>query len=155
MSVFSYDKKKQFLNNGRIAEEAFAQILHDPKYSSNKEDQIEHWDVKIDVKGMKKISRYDNDKNQHIHWLEIKGITGHNGWVYGEANFFAFEVESYWIVVSKPSLQKFIKDNINKEYRNKEMYYLYQRSGRKDVLTIVSSYDLCYISCGIIKKELL
>lgn len=157
MSEFTKEQKQPFLKNGKLVEKAFADLFNDPKFSTPTEDQLEHWDIKfetkIDVKGLKKITRSNDETNEHIHWLEIKGITSKPGWCYGDANFFVFELKSYWIVVSKEDIQKFIKDNVIKEFTEKpNLYKLYRRQGRLDVLTMVTSYDLCYISSTIIKK---
>jgi hypothetical protein len=153
MYDFDKNKKSNFLKNGKLVEKFFSQHLNNPKFSSKSEDLLEHWDVKFDVKGLKKVKRSDDNVNENIHWLEIKGITGELGWVYGESDFFVFELEKYWVVVEKNDLQNFITENIIKEYYTApEMYKLYRRNGRKDVITLVSSYDLCYISSAIIKK---
>lgn len=158
MAEFTNEQKQPFLRGGRLVERAFSELLSNPKFSSNEEDQIEHWDVKfetkIDVKGLKKIRRHDSEVNEHIHWLEIKNVQGKPGSCYGEADFLAFELKNYWIIVSKLDLQNFISKNVKKEWVDKpELYKLYRRSGRKDVLTLVTSYDLCYISSNIIKKN--
>lgn len=154
MSEFKHEQKQPFLRGGRLVERAFAQLLENPKFSSEEEDQIEHWDVKFDVKGLKKIKRSSSNVNEHLHWLEIKGITGHDGWCYGEADFFAFELTKYWIIVAKQDLQDFIKENVVKEFTPQPILYkLYRRQGRQDIITIVTSYDLCYISSAILKKK--
>jgi hypothetical protein len=154
MSEFTNEQKQPFLRGGRLVERAFAELLDNPKFSSSEEDQLEHWDVKFDVKGLKKVKRSDSETNEHIHWLEIRGITGHDGWVYGEADFFAFELAKYWVVVAKQDLQDLIKDNVVKEYTQQPtLYKLYNRQGRQDIITMVTSYDLCYISSAIIKKK--
>lgn len=159
MSEFTNEKKQPFLKKGKLVEEQFSRLLNNPKKSTSTEDQLEHWDLsfttKIDVKGLKKLRRSDEDTNENIHWLEIHGITGEAGWCYGEADFFAFELNKYWIVVEKNDLHNFIKENVVKEFVNDKptLYKLYRREGRKDILTLVTSYDLCYISYAIIKKK--
>lgn len=154
MSGFTNEQKQPFLNKGRLVEQAFAQLLDNPKFASSAEDQLEHWDVKFDVKGLKKIKRNDSETNEHIHWLEIKGITGKPGWAYGEAEFFVFELQKYWVVVSRQDLQDFIAENIIKEFTQQPtLYKLYRRQGRLDIITMVTSYDLCFISSAILKKK--
>ena len=158
MSGFTNEQKQPFLNKGRLVEQAFAQLLDNPKFASSAEDQLEHWDVKfetkIDVKGLKKIKRSDSEVNENIHWLEIKNVQGKPGWVYGEAEFFVFELQKYWVVVSKQDLQDFIAENIIKEFTQQPtLYKLYRRQGRLDIITMVTSYDLCFISSAILKKK--
>lgn len=147
-----------FLIEGKNKELSFANLFNSYSLSNKSQDIIEHWDVsfgkiKIDVKGLKKINRNDISTNENFHWIEIKGITGHLGWLYGEADYFAFETNKYWIIVNKHELQDFIKNNTIKEYRNKELYYLYSREGRKDIMTLITSLDLCSISEAIINKN--
>jgi hypothetical protein len=154
MSEFTNEQKQPFLREGRLAERAFANLLDNPKFSSSQEDQLEHWDVKFDVKGLKKVKRSDSETNEHIHWVEILGITGHNGWAYGEADFFAFELQKYWVIVAKQDLQSFISENVVKEFTHQPtLYKLYRRQGRQDIITMVTSYDLCFISSAILKKK--
>lgn len=161
MTEFTNDKKQPFLKKGKMVEQAFTSLFEKSNTSTSKEDQLEHWDVefttKVDVKGLKKVKRGDVDVNEHIHWLEIKNISGGLGSCYtGLATFVVFELKKYWVIVSKEDLQNFIKENVIKEFTEQPtLYKLYRRKGRLDVLTLVTSYDLCYISDCIIKKKIL
>jgi hypothetical protein len=125
--------------------------------STEEEDIKSHVDLKItasvDVKGLKKVKREHSEVNEHLHWIEIKNVRGEPGWAYGEAEFFAFEIKDYWIVVAKKDLQEFISNNVKKEVSEKPaLYKLYRRQGRKDYITQVTSYDLLYIATRQIKK---
>jgi hypothetical protein len=98
--------------------------------------------------------------NQNIHWLEIKNVKGETGSCYGNADEFAFELEDYWIIVEKNKIQDFIKENVKRDEKGrplkssqKKFYYLYNRNKRGDITMLVSSYDLCYISKKMIKKN--
>jgi len=147
-----------FLKKGKQTEKKFAEMFEDYKFSTKQEDIKEHWDIeiksKVDVKGMKKIRRSDEFPNQNYHWIEIKNVNGEHGWSYGKADFFAFEIEKYWIVVSKEDLQELIKDMVVKEMvESPSLYKLYQRKGRKDIMTLVTSYDLCAVATTILKKK--
>lgn len=148
-----------YLNEGKSKELLFANLFSTYTLSDKNTDIIKHYDVtigniRIDVKGLKKVNRWDNDVNENIHWIEIKGITGHKGWLYGEADYFAFETFDYWILVSKERLQEFIKTRTIKEWvKDKELYKLYQRPNREDVITLVKTIDLCSISDAIVIKN--
>jgi hypothetical protein len=126
--------------------------------SSEEEDINDHWDVKLDVKfdvkAIKKTNRSDAAPNENIHWVEIKNVHGNDGWLYGKADYFSFETEDYWVVVSKDDLQKFISDKCAEKLWSEkpELYKLYRRSGRMDIITLVKTLDLCYIAEKIIKK---
>lgn len=145
----------------KAVEEKFAHIIKDMgevKASSTEEDMHEHWDVKLDikfdVKAVKKTNRSDVDTDDSIHWVELINVRGKKGWLYGEADYFAFELDDYWMIVSKKSAQDLIADKC----KNKEMsdhpslYKLYSRNGRQDMITLVKTIDLMYISEQIIKK---
>jgi hypothetical protein len=146
-----------FLADGKKTEESFAEIFDNVDFSSAKEDINEHWDLKvsfkIDVKGLKKRRRGDDGADETIHWVEIKNVNGKKGWLYGDADYFAFELEKYWVIVNKLTLQDYIAKNTVKEYSIVPIVNrLYKRDGRKDVLTLVSSIDLIYMSTQFIKK---
>ena len=147
-----------FLKKGKETELEFSKLFESSIQSTKEEDMNQHWDVaidiKFDVKGLKKINRTDESVNENIHWLEIKNVNGDLGWVYGQADYFVFETHKYWILVAKEELQTFIKENIIKEYsKTPTIYNLYTREGRKDVLTLIPTLDLCAISSRIIKKH--
>lgn len=153
------NNKEKFLAIGKEKEKEFCRLFKNAIRSTEEQDINEHWDVeitsKIDVKGLKKIKRSDEDVNENIHWLEIKGITGHLGSVYSEhVEYFAFETKKYWILVGKLELQKLISENVIKEFcESPEIYKLYQRKDRLDVLTLVPTLDLLYISEKMFKKQ--
>lgn len=148
----------EYLKDGKEKEILFADLFCNYTLSDKRQDIIEHWDVKvgnvkIDVKGLKKVKRSDDSVNENIHWIEIKGITGHLGWLYGNADYFAFETIKYWIIVKKETLQEYIKEHTIKEWTERPTTNkLYTRNGRQDVITLVSTLDLFYISNGIVKK---
>tara|TARA_Y100000389_G_scaffold187573_1_gene209146 strand:- start:4101 stop:4550 length:450 start_codon:yes stop_codon:yes gene_type:complete len=147
-----------FLSKGKMVERAFTKVLSNHKSSTEKEDISEHWDIstniKLDVKGLKKTKRSDDEPNENIHWLEIKNVNGDLGWVYGEADYFVFETIDYWIIVDKNDLQEFIKNKIEKDWvYSAALYKLYRRKGREDVITLVKTIDLMYLSSSIITKS--
>lgn len=147
-----------FLKRGREVEAEFAKLFNEANPTSKEEDIKRHIDLKItvgvDVKGLKKIKRSDQEVNEHVHWVELFGITGQKGWLYGDADFFSFETIDYWIVVAKEDLQKFIADKCRDKVHvnSPELYKLYKRKDRKDLITLITSYDLCYICTSQIKK---
>lgn len=147
-----------FLKKGKDTEEMFANLFSNYRKSTKQQDINEHWDleipIKVDIKGMKKVKRSDSEPNQNYHWVEVKNVHGNLGWLYGLADFFAFELEDFWVIVSKENLQKMIAEKVTKTYYDEPTIYgLYQRKGRSDVLTIVPSYDLCAISTAMIQKN--
>lgn len=150
-------KNKEFIL-GKEKEKEFAKLFSDVIEASKDEDINEHWDLlisaKIDVKSIKKQNRYDLIFNENFHWVELKNVNGKLSWLYGKADFFAFEVEDYWIIVEKSKLQEFVETKCKGQEigKTKDPYCLYQREGRKDVIVKVKTIDLIYISEKMIKK---
>lgn len=150
-----------YVKKFKAVEDKFAHIIKtmgEVKPSSTKEDMDEHWDVKLDVKfdvkAVKKINRIDDETDDNIHWVELINVRGDKGWLYGNADYFAFELNDYWVIVDKKSLQDFIADKCKAKQKSEkpELYKLYNRSGRSDVITLVKTIDLIYIAEQIIKK---
>jgi len=110
--------------------------------------------MQIDVKAMKKKHRSDDKTNENIHYVELKNVLGNPGWLYGEAHYFAFETEDYWLLVDKMRLQEFIKEKCAaKEWSEiPDFYKLTQRKTRQDIITLVKTIDLMFICDKIIKK---
>jgi len=160
MGAISENEKIAFLKKGKEAEKEFAKLFREAVPTTESEDIYDHIDIKIstgvDIKQIKKSKRSNNEVNEHIHWIEIKGITGRDGWAYGKADFFSFELKDYWLIVAKEDLHKFISERVKKEWvktPEEALYKLYRREGRKDAITLVTSYDLCYISTKLISKK--
>lgn len=148
-----------FFSDGKKKEIEFSNLFDGVSFSNTSEDMNEHWDLKIelkiDVKSMKKINRFDDSPNENYHYVEIKNVNGKLGWLYGDADYFSFETIDYWILVSKTKLQEFIKNRVDKVYVDKasnSLYKLYNRKGRLDVITMVKTLDLVVMSSQIINK---
>lgn len=144
---------------GQCAEHQFAQLLNNPTFSTPEQDMKEHWDVesdgkRYDVKAMKKWKRNDPEPTDRMHYVELRNVHGELGWLYGEADYIVFETRRYWIVVKRATLMPFIEGlTENSEQSLKPtVYKLYQRNGRKDLMTVVPTVDLLAISEATIKK---
>lgn len=144
-----------FLQKGKEKERLFASLFESTTESTREEDMFLHWDIKIpvDVKGIKKINRGDREANENFHYVELRNVNGKKGWIYGEAMYFAFETTNYWILVGKRQLQELIAVKCAKKRLGRDPYELRTRAGRKDLITIVPTLDLCYISTEIISKK--
>ena len=139
---------------GKRAEKEFAGMyLSDPKNvvinPTEKQDCEEHWDLmindcKVDVKAIKK-------NNENIHFIEFKNVQGKRGWLYGIADYFAFETNDYWIIVKGSKLKKWIHEKCKDKIYGMGVYELGSRPGARDLITKVKTIDLCYI--GKIKKK--
>tara|TARA_R100000458_G_C8170663_1_gene171275 strand:+ start:236 stop:706 length:471 start_codon:yes stop_codon:yes gene_type:complete len=155
MKYKSRDKKREDMERGMRAEKEYARLysgatdFNNIQFPTEREDMNEHWDVKIngvkiDVKAIKK-------DNENIHFVEFKNVLGNKGWLYGEADGFAFETRDYWIEVTKEDLQEMVHDKCIDKVKGWEFYELATRPGAKDLFTKVKTLDLCFI--GKIKKK--
>jgi hypothetical protein len=155
---------KEF-SEGKITEKQMAKLFLKATESSKEQDIKEHWDLevlykddlkKIDVKGLKKQNRYDPFPNENFHWVELENVLGgkNSGWVYGKADYIAFETNDYWIMVDRLALVNFIEKKVVGKIieKTKDPYTLYQRSGRKDVVVKVKTIDLIRICDDILNK---
>ena len=138
------NEKIVFLKKGKVIEENIIKLFKDADSTTEYEDINSHVDIKvhvgIDVKGLKKVNRSDQETNENYHWIEIRGVKD-DGWLYGGgADCFAFEIKDYWLVVDKIDLQSFIAEKCREKIRvsKPELYKLYQRKERKDIITLVS-----------------
>ena len=154
---------KEFYRKGLI-DESFVMdaVKHtlggEVEKSSRKEDVKDHidfwWDspkkgrIGIDVKGIKKNSRSDKKPDDTIQWLELQGVTGHPGWLYGKAEYIAFRTFSKIIFVNREKLLSFALEKVkNKEVvydTPKECYVPYKRKkwGRDDLSFKAHTSDL-------------
>lgn len=125
---------KQFYLSGRLDEDfvmdAVKHTLGGEVERSSKQEDTEHhidfwWDsprkgrIGIDVKGLNKNKRGDNQYDDSIHWLELQNVKGKNGWLKGKAEYIAFRTNSNIIFVNREKLLDFAIEAI----KNKEVVY--------------------------------
>jgi hypothetical protein len=143
---------------GKLSELEFSKLFDSVNFADKFSDIYEHWDIKIetkiDVKSIKKESREDLSYNENFHWVEIQNVNGEHGWLYGKADYFAFETEDYWLIVEKEKLQNFIEMKCDKTIgKTKDPYCFFSRKNRKDIIVKVKTLDLSYISDKILSKN--
>lgn len=142
---------------GAMAEKRFAALLSHPIEATKDQNIFEHWDVangdvKYDVKAMKKFRRSDEYPTDRIHYVELKNVHGKKGWLYGLADYIAFETRSYWALVSRQKLQEMIEEMPMETSTEPEVYKFYTRRGRQDLMTVIPTIDLISIADRMIKK---
>lgn len=151
--------KQEFLNKGREVELKLLSQLKNCIESNDNEDINQHIDLKqiigVDVKGLKKINREDDEPNEHFHWVEFKNVNGDNGWLYGDADFFAFETIDYFFIVERMKLKQFVESKCKLKIwcPSPALYELYRREGRNEVLTLIKTIDIAALSEKIIFKN--
>lgn len=85
------------------------------KKATKQEDCKDHFDyrfskdgkeLKIEVKAMKRVSRSQDSGQDEWIWVEFKNVQGNLGWLYGKADYVAFELKDSFIFVDRNDLAK-------------------------------------------------
>jgi hypothetical protein len=114
-------------------------------------EQFSHVDYisdfgKIDVKARKRVARKDANVQDDLVWLEFKNVQGKFGWLYGKADWIAFERDEDFVLVKRHDLalmaEKLCDVGDRVAVGKDALYKGYQRSGRKDLLSIVKMSDI-------------
>lgn len=143
------------------AELEFFNMFDDIRKSDREEDMFGHYDfiiadrIKVDVKGAKKINRWDEEPNHEIHYVEFTNVKGNDGWVLGKADYIAFEYNDTFLLVKRLALKELCLNKIkSKEILNvKRLYQYYRREGREDIITLVPTKDIIGITTRILSKK--
>ena len=141
-------------NRGQNVEKSFGAILKERAIEAREADlkeQFSHVDYitpigKIDVKARKRVSRSDSSVQDELVWLEFKNVQGKVGWLYGEADWIAFERQDDFILVRRHDLatlaETLCRINERAALSRDALYKGYQRRGRKDLLSVVKMSDI-------------
>jgi hypothetical protein len=100
--------------------------------------------LKFDVKGLKKMNRWDSKTQDECAWVEGTNVKGNPGWLKGSANYIVFERNDCWLTVNREELLDFVQEKLKKNSyaTGKKPYHIYQREGRKDKITLVPFKDI-------------
>lgn len=83
--------------------------------ATKQEDIEDHFDykfiknnktVKVEVKAMKRVSRSQDKGQEEWIWVEFKNTIGNSGWLYGKADYIAFELKDTFVFVNRLHLAK-------------------------------------------------
>jgi hypothetical protein len=99
----------------------------------------------FDVKGRKRITRKDASVTDEMVWIEFKNVQGKNGWLYGAADFIAFERELDFVIISRNNLVTLcerIVQNKKVSSPNDALYAKFTRPTRKDELSLIKMDDI-------------
>jgi hypothetical protein len=149
------------LERGESAELKFSSIARSRGWTvlpaSSQQDINEHWDVliekeeeryRVDVKGMKKISRSDPEVQDTWIWVELHGVRQNDlGWLYGgNSDILAFEKRTSFIMVKRAVLIDLIPRIVDMDSEAGSafdaQYRVYQRRGRPDKITLIETEEL-------------
>ena len=117
----------------------------------------DHFKYSVDVKARKKTTRGDVKVNDEWTWIEFKNVLGRKGWLYGEADYIAFERADDFLMINRENLVKFCEDKVDLKTMVSRAYQaeykVYQRQGRKDLITRVRMDDLANLEGNIILQK--
>lgn len=160
-------RKHQF-EDGDRAENRFKEICikngYSIKESSFNENVQKHIDVYIqkkirwfgvDIKAKKRISRNNPTPQSKYIWIEFKNVNGRVGWIYGKADYVAFELDEGFILVKRKELALFAEKTVdfNSVVNKAEeaIYKIYTRKDKKDQISLILSSDLYKLNHIILK----
>jgi len=161
---------KENMELGLKTESLFEEVAKKENFivrkSSLSEDRHKHIDFfleqdrfkySVDVKARKKTTRGDVKVNDEWTWIEFKNVLGRKGWLYGEADYIAFERADDFLMINRENLVKFCEDKVDLETMVSRPYQaeykVYQRQGRRDLITRVRMDDLANLEGNIILQK--
>ena len=158
-----YDKR-DCLEIGQRAEGVFARIAIQKGWgvtvASNYANINDHWDLlikkgperyRVDVKGMKRLSRRDSDVQDKWIWIELHSVRERDrGWLYaGKAELMAFEKKGSFVIVKRDDLIELVEQlvdlNTTVHSAKAARYKVYSRPGRPDKITMIETEKLAGI----------
>ncbi|MGD1527062.1 hypothetical protein [Vibrio harveyi] len=105
----------------------------------------------FDVKAPKRNSRHSKGaQSDEAVWIEFRNVSGNRGWIDGEQEYIAFGFSDCFVIVKRVDLKAMVESKlistevVFKVYQAE--YRLYQRKGRKDLVTKIKKSDLFTIS---------
>lgn len=158
-----YTKRNKFDNRdsleiGEKAEKIFAKLAERKGWTvieaSHNENINEHWDFliykpsesyKVDVKAMKRLSRYDSSVQDTWFWVELHGVRHYDpGWLYGgKADLIAVEKGEAFVIVKRVDLIELVERVVDRDaivFSAKEAKYkVYNRHGRPDKISMIET----------------
>lgn len=126
------------------------------------QDKREHWDYKlqkkdttylVDVKSIKRIDS-NGELDDSLILIESKNVNGNPGWLFGKADYIAFQVKEGFLMVEREKLYQLTRNlmDFNQEpvqsTRNKKRHVWYTRSqwNRYDKFVYLSKAEILTIT---------
>lgn len=112
------------------------------KQATKQENMYSHIDFHVSKDGHSFSVDVKGAKEQIV--LEYKNVRGNAGWIYGKADYIAFLSPSkdHFLLVPRKKLLDFAKRFKTAPYGHKELYKLYSRKDRDDLMTFVKWEDI-------------
>ena len=142
-----------------VREASFKENVHqhiDFFIKGNKNSEtLDRFQFSVDVKARKRKSRSSDEYDDEYTWVEFKNVQGKKGWLYGEADKIAFEVDEGFLMVDRGELVKWCEEKVDfkKSVQNPyaAIYKVYTRKGRNDLITRIKTEDIRSLSsCRLI-----
>ena len=151
---------------GKEAEKSFYNLAESKGWTiikaEKEQDRKEHWDYAlrkgnksylIEVKGLKRLNSKVRQDDKLI-CIELMGVSGWPGWLYGQATHIAFLMKEGFIFVERKALIKLIESLIHVDspwiptVPKKEPHIIYRRSqwGKRDKIVYITKDELTSIS---------
>ena len=162
--MYNRFKNSEKNKRGKLAEQLFVKLATKRNFTVEKaglrEDKTKHWDYqiskaqpngfykrKIDVKAPKNV---DGKLNDDFIWIELQNVGGGKGWLYGEADGIAFQMNDFFALVSLEDLQELVhnlvdlKQEAKPSYSKKDPYVIYHRKKwhNDDLIVLIKKEDL-------------
>jgi hypothetical protein len=150
---------------GNQAEKRFVQLCHNRKFplrpATKNENMVHHFDyvvqdandrfAKIEVKAMK-AARRGMQPSPHIIYVELKNIHGGPGWIYGKADYIAFEQPNGFLLVDRLQLLDLverIQPTCRKAAESGIRRTLYSRRDRDDLVLVLYMDDIRHLTKNV------
>ena len=145
---------------GNSAEKNFSRLANEKGYkateATKKQEIYEHWDFRVEKDGKSHKVEVKSEKDFFIKdqsgqltkdflLVEFSGVTGHAGWLYGQADIVAFEKPDGFYLVPRTTLVRLAeKLCVAKLVSNKRdmLYKSYGREGRQDEVSAILLKDV-------------
>ena len=164
------------------AEAAFVKIMLNKGYScdrsSLKQDRHEHWDFefnhsnphpritvpfKVDVKARKRFRWLSNQPQDDYVCIEFLNTKGKPGWLYGKADYIAFERKHDFVVVPTKTLKFIVKQIVTTRHDDLEHdknhpdnvcqpYHFMRRQGKLDLYYWIETNKLFEFDYATLEK---
>lgn len=146
------------------SEKLFASLVKGSAFSDADTDKFKHIDIitseyTVDVKGIKKVNRWDEHPNPDIHWIEFVNVRGKRGWLFGEADYIAFEQPDHFVVVDRKKLASYCKEIMKGKKEaysancEKQLHTYYFRPNRNDIIILLHISEINNLKEFIVGKK--
>jgi hypothetical protein len=153
-----YDVTGRAFELGKNAEDGFVTLMSSKGWqvepSTTQQNMIEHFDyiiakddrvLKIEVKAEKRISSRDENTQSEWVWIEFQAVNGSPGWLYGNADYIAFQRDGVFHFANREKLVEVAEKLTKMEYVSRSVdakYRYYRRFKRNDLLTLIQFSDI-------------